>query len=430
MTAWALGLYSAVTHALGTPVFGQIVRSRRASGKENSERVTERFGKAKYPRPQGRLVWFHAASVGESLVALSLADGLRDQHSDLTVLITTGTQTSAELIARRGQERVIHQYVPADAPRYVHRFLDHWAPDLAVFTESELWPNLVRLTQARGVSMALANARMNEKSLNGWRRFPHTAKAILECFDWIGAADDRTSSGLEYLLDRPVDKTGNVKLEVGLPDPDPDAFAKAQAAVAGRSVFLAASTHPGEEMIILDALKRTDVADPLLILAPRHPDRGDEVAQIVERAGFGGNSGRGMARRSRGEFPERSDWVWLADTMGEMALWYALAPVTVVCGTFIESIGGHNPIEATRAGSAVVTGPYAASFADVYAAYDAHNARAIARTPTDIADAVSRGWTKNGVRLEAGLAALQSLPGGARRTTLDALNHLLAGDTR
>lgn len=427
MTAWGLGAYQAATRAVGTTVFGRIIKRRLSAGKEDLDRHRERYGFASMARPEGRLVWFHAASVGESLVALSLAEGLLETCEDVHILITSGTRTSAELIARRDVAGVIHQYVPADAPRFVNRFLDHWQPDLAVFTESELWPNLVTLPKARGIPMALANARMNDKSLKSWRRFPHTAKAILESFDWVGAADDRTCEGLEYLLDHTVEKTGNVKLEAGLPDPDPEALESAKAAVANRSVFLAASTHPGEELIILEALKSIPVADALLILAPRHPDRGDEVAQIIKRAGYGGDNAPGMARRSKGEYPKRNDKVWLADTMGEMALWYAIAPVSLVCGTFLEAIGGHNPIEATRAGSAVVTGPYADSFADVYAAYDAQGARAIVQSPQDIVREISKVWTGEGVTVASGLEALTALPGGARRTTLDALIGLLEG---
>ncbi len=423
MSAWGLGAYRTATKLAGGVVFGQLLIKRIEDGKEDADRFSERRGEASEARPDGVLIWLHAASVGESLVALSLAEGLIERDGARQVLITSGTRTSAELIARRAGPNLRHQYVPADNPPWVRRFLDHWRPDLAVFTESELWPNLILETAARGVPMALANARMNEKSLNGWRRWPHSAKAILSAFDWIGAADGRTAGGLGYLLDGEVVQTGNLKLEAGLPDPDPDALSQARGALGARPVFTAASTHAGEESTVIAAhgeLLKTR-PDALMILAPRHPERAGDVAAMVERAGLS------AVRRSQGALPDPQRQVWIADTLGEMPLWYALSPVTVVCGSFLEAIGGHNPIEVTRAGSAVVTGPYAASFAEVYAAYDAEVARAVARTPQDLAAAIEAVWTGAGVSVAAGLRALEALPGGARAATLDALETLLEG---
>jgi len=423
MTAWGLGAYRTATRLVGGVVFGQLLIKRIEDGKEDADRFPERRGEASEARPDGVLIWLHAASVGESLVALSLAEGLIERDGARHILITSGTRTSAELIARRSGPNLRHQYVPADNPAWVRRFLDHWRPDLAVFTESELWPNLVLETAARGVPLALANARMNEKSLNGWRRWPHSAKAILSAFDWIGAADGRTADGLAYLLDGEVAQTGNLKLEAGLPDPDPETLSEARSALGARPVFTAASTHAGEESTVIAAhgelLKERP--DALMILAPRHPERAGDVAAMVDRAGLS------AVRRSHGALPDPQTQVWIADTLGEMPLWYALSPVTVVCGSFLEAIGGHNPIEVTRAGSAVVTGPYAASFADVYAAYDAEAARAVARTPQDLAAAVEAVWSGAGVSVAAGLRALETLPGGARAATLDALEVLLEG---
>lgn len=424
MSAWGLGVYRAASRVAGPLVFGQLLVKRMEAGKEDPDRLGERRGQASLSRPDGPMVWIHAASVGESLVALSLAEGLLEHDADRQVLITSGTRTSADLIARRAGQRLRHQFVPADAPAWVRRFLDHWRPDLAVFTESELWPNLVLETARRGIPLALANARMNEKSLNSWRRWPHSAKAILSAFDWIGAADRRTAEGLGYLLDGPVEETGNVKLEAGLPDPDPGALSLAREALGARPVYTAASTHAGEERLILEAHRKLLDARPdaVLILAPRHPERAEEVAALTENAGLT------FVRRSSGAAPGADAQVWLADTLGEMPLWYALSPVTVVCGTFLEPIGGHNPIEATRAGSAVVTGPYAASFSDVYSAYDAAQARVIARSASELAEAVEAVWRGEGVSASAGLRALEALPGGARTTTLDALEALLRKD--
>ena len=423
MSAWGLNLYRTATKLVGRAVFGRMLIQRVEAGREDAGRLGERRGEASAPRPDGPLIWLHAASVGESLVALSLAEGLIERDGTRQVLITSGTATSAQVIARRAGANLRHQYAPADAPVWARRFLAHWRPDLAVFTESELWPNLILETKASGVPLALANARMNEKSLTGWRRWPHSAKALLSAFDWIGAADGATADGLEYLLDAPVARTGNVKLEAGLPDPDPASLAAARTVLGARPVFTAASTHAGEDGIVIEAHARLlkDRPDALMILAPRHPERAGEVAALADRAGLS------HVRRSTGQTPQAETQLWIADTLGEMPLWYALSPVTVVCGSFLEAIGGHNPIEATRAGSAVATGPYAASFADVYAAYDAAGARAVARTPDELAEAVAAVWAGSGVSLAVGLRALEALPGGARAATLDALEALLEG---
>ena len=424
MTALGLGAYRAATGLAGALVFGAVLRYRANTGKEDPDRLDERFGRAAIARPDGELVWLHAASVGESLVALSLAEGLMERRDRVNVLMTSGTRTSAALIAGRARPGLIHQFPPADAPAFVRRFLDHWRPDLAVFTESELWPNLILETQRRGVPLALANARMNAHSLKSWARWPGTARAILGAFDWIGAADARTTQGIAGLLDERVEQTGNIKLEAGPPDPDPAALAAVRALAGSRPVFTAASTHPGEEVLACEALREILKTHPdaLMIVAPRHPDRADDVASVLTAAGLN------LARRSAGETPGPDTQVWLADTMGEMALWYQLCPVSVICGSFIDGIGGHNPIEATRSGSAVITGPFAASFADVYAAYDSHKARTVASTPQALAQAVLATWAGEGPSVEAGLRALDALPGGARPVTLDALEALLDGD--
>ncbi len=416
-----LPLYRLAT-TLGAPMLNGLLSKRLDAGKEDPERIEERRGVASLDRPDGRLAWLHAASVGESLVALSLAEGLTERFDDLSVLITSGTRTSAALIAQRRVARTVHQYPPVDRPAWARRFLEHWRPDLAIFTESELWPNLITQTKGAGAPLALVNARMNDKSLQSWLRWPATAMAVLNSFEWIGAADERTQSGMSLLTDREIPLVGNLKLEAGLPEPSSGDLADARTAIGGRPAFIAASTHAGEEALIADAHKlvRNQHPDALMILAPRHPDRADEVAAILT------NAGHSLARRSKGETPGADTAVWLADTLGEMAVWYGAAPTALICGSFIAAIGGHNPIEATRAGACVITGPHVDSFADIYAAYDAENARHVADvSPSAIAEAVTRAWADGPALLDAGRAALASLPGGARARTLDALAHLL-----
>ncbi len=421
MPVVALHAYRAAM-TLATPVLNSVLKQRVAKGKEDPSRLGERKGIASQPRPDGPLVWLHAASVGESLVALSLAEGLTEARGDISVLITSGTQTSAALVERRAVTRTVHQYPPVDRPGWAKRFISHWKPDLAVFTESELWPNLIVETQRAGTPLALVNARMNDKSLRGWLRVADTAMRVLNAFTWIGAADERTQHGLSLLTERDIPLIGNLKLEAGLPDPKPEELAEVKAAIGDRPVFVAASTHAGEEALLGEAVGLLQERYPriLMILAPRHPERSDEVSAILTR------SGRKLTRRSAGEVPGADHDVWLADTLGEMALWYAAAPTALICGSFVASIGGHNPIEATRAGARVITGPHADSFADIYAAYDEVGARTIAKaSPTSIANTVVAALDGEGPTLEAGQAALARLPSGARAETLEALLQLL-----
>jgi len=418
MSAPGLSLYRFAATAL-KPAARWLLDARARKGKEDPARLHERRGEARIPRPEGRLIWIHAASVGESQMALTVAEALLDQHADAHVLITSGTLTSASLIARRGLDRLIHQFPPVDAPGWVSAFLDHWNPDLGVFTESELWPNLILAAKARGVPLALMNARMNQSSLDNWARWPSSAKTLLGAFDWIGAADQRTAEGLSRLIGRPVELAGNLKLECGLPAPDPDALKAAQDAIGERPVFVAASTHEGEEALIAAAHAEILKARPdaLMILAPRHPERAEAVAAVLN------DHGLAHARRSQGETPDGKP-VWLADTLGEMALWYALCPVAVIAGSFKPGIGGHNPIEASRADAVVITGPYVDSFADVYGVYDAHQARHIAETAEEIARAVLACWQGDHLKRGDAREALNALPGGALPLTLSHLNRL------
>ena len=420
MSAPGLALYRAATRLAG-PLAGPLLSRRAKAGKEDPDRLGERRGEAGRARPEGELIWLHAASVGESMIALTLAEALGEIRPGAHFLLTSGTRTSAGLVERRAAPRVIHQYPPVDRPDWARRFIAHWRPDLAVFTESELWPNLIAAADESGARLALVNGRLNEKSLAGWRRWPKSAKALLSRFDWIGAADARTAAGLSALAGREVKKLGNIKLEAGAPDPDPASLAEIRTAISNRPVFVAASTHSGEEAILAEAHRQILKARPdaLMILAPRHPERAGEAEAALANAGLS------FVRRSNAEAPGPQTPVWLADTLGEMGLWFALSPVAVICGSLMEGIGGHNPIEATRAGAAVLSGPYTASFDDVFAAYDAHGARTVCRDAADLARAVCAVWDGDGPTVAAAEQALSSLSGGALAATLDALSDLL-----
>ena len=416
----AISAYRGMTR-LTAPLM-PLLRDRRARrGKEDADRRHERLGRPHDPRPQGRLVWLHGASVGESLMLATLVDQLSGLHPDLNFLVTTGTLTSAELMQRRLPSNARHQFVPIDTIAAARGFLDHWQPDLAVFAESELWPNLIIETALRGIPLALVNARMNEKSLRSWRGRPDSARWLLACFDWIGAADARTQEGLEDLIGRPVTLAGNLKLEARPADPDPHELARVRVSATGRKLWLAASTHEGEEATILSAHDFVLKQDPdaLLILAPRHPERGDAVEKLVRSRGYD------CARRSRMELPQAGHQVWLVDTLGEMPLWFSIAPAALIAGSLARKIGGHNPIEATRAGAAVISGRHYASFEDLYTCYVDRKAVRLVDDALDISEAVIDIWNGKGPRHEDAEAAIRDASGGALDLTLDALSRLL-----
>lgn len=345
-----LALYRAATGLL-EPIAPILLRQRAGRGKEDPTRLGERLGRPACPRPQGPLVWLHGVSVGESASLLPLVEALRARRPDLHVLVTSGTVTSAEILARRLPAGVIHQFAPVDGPGAVARFLDHWRPGLAVLVESELWPNLIEAAQRRGVRLALLSARMTEESTRGWARVPGSARSLLAAFDTVMAQDEATAERLTRLGARVAGRL-NLK-RVGAPLPaDERELARLQKAFAGRKVVLAASTHPGEEALVAQALRGLDA---LLVIAPRHPDRGSAIAAEL-----------GAPRRSAGQLPAPETRVYVADTLGELGLFFRLADVVVMGGAFASGVGGHNPLEAARLGRPVITGPEAFNATQLY----------------------------------------------------------------
>jgi 3-deoxy-D-manno-octulosonic-acid transferase len=324
----------------------------------------ERVGRAGAPRPGGRLVWLHGASVGETLSALPLVAALRARAPGLGILVTGGTVTAARRLAALLPAGAVHQYAPLDTRAAVVRFLDHWRPDLALWIESELWPRMVVETAARGTPMMLVNARLSEASARGWARLPGMARALLSRFARIVTQDGETARRLRALGADParVAEGGNLKIAAPPPAHDPEALAAARAAARARPVWLAASTHEGEEAIAAAAQTALPAGErPLLVVVPRHPERGGAVAAVLARARLS------VARRSAGEAPGPGTDVWLADTLGEMGLWYRLAPVAFVGGSLVAR-GGHNPFEPAALGAAILHGPHVANFAPAYAA--------------------------------------------------------------
>lgn len=346
------------------------VRVRR--GKEDRPRLAERRGETNIARPSGPLVWIHGASVGELVSTLPLI-GLISARG-IHVLVSSGTVTSSRIAAQRLPAGTIHQFAPLDIPIFVRRFFDHWRPDLALFVESDLWPNRMMEASRRHIPMILVNGRLSERSYYRWHYLPATIVNLLQRLDLCLVGTARDAARLNALGAPRVITTGNLKIDVPAPPCDEHKLADLRAAIRQRPVFAAASTHEGEESAIIEACRQLRPQFPglLLLIAPRHPERGPGIANLADRAGLHAKL------RSRGDFPDVATDVYITDTLGELGLVYRLAPVVFMGGSLVRH-GGQNPIEAAKLGVAIVHGPHVWNFADIYAALDeAHGAEQVA----------------------------------------------------
>jgi 3-deoxy-D-manno-octulosonic-acid transferase len=345
------------------PLTPALIKRRMKQGKEDPARIGERRGMSKDIRPHGPLVWIHGASVGEVLAAAALIEKLRALK--IRILLTSGTVTSAAIVAKRFPADIIHQYVPYDSPRYVARFLDHWRPSLALFIESDLWPNLILSSAARRLPMVLINGRMSHRSFPRWRRIAGTISALLGRFEVCLAQSQMDAERFTALGSRNVVTTGNLKFDVPAPPADPAKLERLMTVTRGRPIIVAASTHPGEEEILLQVHRTLAGFFPSLlsVLVPRHPGRGEAIARTISASGLH------VALRSREELPTATTDIYIADTMGELGLFYRLAPIVFMGGSLVEH-GGQNPIEAVKLGASIVHGPHVFNFTDVYEALD------------------------------------------------------------
>ena len=355
-----LGLYRALT-GLAQPLIRQHLVSRAKRGKEDPERLGERLGIPSLDRPAGSLVWIHAVSVGESLSGLPLIEALHSRRPDLTLLVTCGTRTAAALLAQRLPKAAIHQYAPVDTPQSAEAFIAHWQPDLAIWLEGELWPNTIFAAKASGAKLALLSARMTKASAKGWQRFSRSARALLGQFDLILAQDSDSQARLTALGASDIG-LANLKTLAQPLAYDAAELEALRHQIGDRGVVLGASTHAGEDEIILAAWKGLAKPRPLLILAPRHPERGASLEAMVQSLAIGKT-----ARRSLGQTICASTAVYIADTLGEMGLFYRLARVTLMGGSLLPGIGGHNPLEPARLGSVIISGNQVFNFSKVYA---------------------------------------------------------------
>lgn len=352
MTRPSLALTAYLAAARAIPLVAPSLLSRRlARGKELPDRWCEKLGEASLPRPSGPLVWLHAVGLGEVLALRGLIGAMADQ-SGVEFLVTSTTRGSAEVLAKNLPPRTRHQFLPLDAPGYLARFLDHWSPSLSVWAEQDLWPGAVHSADARGIPLALVNARMNAEAYVRRRRFASLFGDLLSRFRLIAAQDDLTARHLNALGAKGVRVMASLKAAAPPLAADPRALAEAREALIGQRPVLLASSHPEDEFVTLSAFRALSDR-PLLIIAPRDPSRGAEIAARAAEHGLT------ATRRSRGEGPTAD--VWIADSFGEMGLWYRLCPTTIIGGTFGPT-EGHNPWEPAALGSAILHGPRTANF--------------------------------------------------------------------
>jgi 3-deoxy-D-manno-octulosonic-acid transferase len=376
-----LNLYRSMTMAAG-PLTSAYLTRRQRVGKEDPARVEERRGIASRQRPAGKLVWIHAASVGETASVLALVDRVLEERA-VWVLITTGTVTSARMLEDRRApwQRVIHQFVPLDHPNYVRDFLDHWRPDLAIWVESELWPNLIREASERRVPMLLLNARMSQRSFRGWQFLPSVIGPLLGGFDLCLAQDSTHAERLHQLGAKRALCVGDLK-SAAPPLPvargELDRLAEQ---IGHRPVWLAACTHDGEEAIAAEAHRalQREVPAILTLIAPRHPSRSASIAAMLQSKGLA------VARRSANHDIAGTTDIYLADTLGELGLFYRLSGIAFIGGSLVP-LGGHNPYEAARLDCAILHGPdmsnaasLARALANACAAEMVRDAEAMAR---------------------------------------------------
>ena len=391
-TPLSLTAYRLVT-ALGTPLAGPFLSMRLRRGKEDARRIPERRGIAGISRPAGKLVWLHGASVGEAVSLLPFVE--RITRAGATALVTTGTTTSAALLAERLPSGALHQYVPLDSPFFLRRFLVHWRPDAALVAESELWPNMIFEAKRAGLPLAMINGRMSGRSFKRWRKAPGFIGAMLGRFDLCLARSDDDGERLLSLGAPAVLVAGDIKFDAPTLPADRRELAELSGLTSGRQIWIAASTHEGEELIAAEAHKRLAQVfpDALTLIAPRHPERGEAILRQLEAEGLV------CKLRSRGDRPAPGAAIYICDTIGELGLFYRLAGVVFV-GKSFSGGGGQNAIEPARLASAILHGPKVANFTEVYAALDEAGGALEIADPARLGDALIALFT-NPARLRA-----------------------------
>ncbi len=377
-------LYKLMSYTL-TPFIPFYLKKRIKKGKEDPMRLIERYGKSNISRPTGRLIWLHAASVGELISSFSLINRLEKNHPDISILVTTGTVTSARMAQKHLPSTITHQFAPLDSPLYVSRFLNHWKPDLVLWLESEFWPNQLLSLRSRKIPTLLLNARISDASFQKWSKHPRSIKSLLNCFSGLSAQSPEDRDKLHILAaGREVFLPGNLK-QAAAPLPyDKEELDSLIKSIGKRKVIVVASTHKGEEETLLHCYRKILVKlnpttpQPIMVLVPRHPDRGDYVEETIKGTNLI------YSRRSKNNIPTSETQIYLADTLGELGLFYALSDIAFIGGSVSGNVGGHNPVEAALLNCAIVYGPDMANFKAITKSLETDDAAIACSTEEDI----------------------------------------------
>lgn len=348
-----LWCWSLIGHA-AMPLLRHHARKRLSKGKENPKRLPERFGQPSLPQPSpgSPVLWVHAASVGESRCILPVIDHLLADCPDLTILMTTATLTGGETVAAHPATRtgrLLHQLCPYDAPHLVRRFITFWQPVGLVLTESELWPGMLCLCQEKHIPVMLLNGRLSTRSRKRWHLAAPLLRSLLHPCRWIMPRNEEDARGFARFGIGPLLPAADLKEDAPSPSFNPDDAKKLHHTLGHRPIFLAISTHPGEEDIIIEATLKAQRSRPdlLTIIIPRHPERGAELARRFQ-----------APRRSTGHMPTDQDTFWIADTLGEVGLFLTIAERTFIGNSLCPPGGGHNPLEPLHFRRPTAIGPY------------------------------------------------------------------------
>ncbi len=349
-----------IATTLISPLIPLWLRYRTSKGKEDPTRIGERFGHTSHMRPKGTLLWIHASSVGESNSVLALIRQLTSRFPKLSILLTTGTVTSANLMGKQLPKGVVHHYAPIDTPDATERFIAHWYPDVVWFVESEFWPNLIDAAKRYFCLMAVVNARMSERSFVMWKKYPNVTRAMFSAFRFFFTQSTRDANRLRELGAAEIIESGNIKYDAPPLSCNESELMKLHSAASDRKIFLAASTHSGEEILIAQTHAKLAKQFPnlLTIIVPRHANRGDEIASELSAFGV-------IHQRSKQQAITPQTNIYIADTMGELGLFYRLANIVFMGGSLVAH-GGQNPLEPARLSCAIITGPHIHNFAEIY----------------------------------------------------------------
>jgi 3-deoxy-D-manno-octulosonic-acid transferase len=419
-----LNFYKLLTR-LAEPVFLALLRKRAESGKENTQRLAERRGESDRKRPPGPMLWLHAASVGEAQSALLLIEDLLRHHEKLHLLLTTGTVTSASLMEKKLPERAFHQFYPLDHPDWVEKFLNHWHPDFVLWLESEIWPNMLLGIRDRNLPAVLVNARLSDKSFKRWRLAGGTAKSLLNAFSLILTQTDKDAHNFRALGATNVSITGNMKFSARPLPADEKDLKTLSAHIRSRPTWLYASSHKGEEEMAcrVHQILKTAIPEILTVIVPRHIGRREDIQAVCKQYGLASVL-RGADKTPPGEGTD----IYIADTMGELGLFYRVAPVACIGRSFsADGGGGHNPIEAAQLNCAVLHGPHVRHQQQIYDDMDDAGAALLMKNEQDLTEAVRLFLTNEDRLRQQQAVALRYVQGKSKiiDKVMKALNPLL-----